>query len=371
MTSLTAVRGARAEDDSVGVAVALEVLGAGRPVLFVDERANCGYLAQAAELASVDFVVLAVTHGTGALRVSCSEERLAALGIPTFGVGTRAPVDLAGPVEGGIHAHRAATLRALADPATKPGDLVAPGHVFPVAAGECRSLEDGCPSRAMLDAVRLAGLAPAVAYAQALDEQGHPADRLACARLARRLGLTLVSLRDVLVRREQLEAAVERVVATSIPTPEGRFDAVGFLGRRSGEEYVAFVAGPVSDGVRVHVHRRCLISDVFGGVACGCGDALRSALAEIHHTGSGVVIYHAGAEDTPCIDQHPDPRRRADWATTVEVAAIVRELGARRAFLSSTEVLDGRDLRALGLEVTDHSGGDWFGLRPAQRAAGL
>jgi 3,4-dihydroxy 2-butanone 4-phosphate synthase/GTP cyclohydrolase II len=371
VTSLTAVRGARAEDEAAGVVVALEVLAAGRPVLFVDEVANCGYLAQAAERASVDFVVLAVTHGTGMLRVATSAERLDALGIPTFGAGSRAPVDLVADVDGGIHAHRAATIRAVADPATQPGDLRAPGHVLPEAAGECRSLDDRCPARAMLDAVRLADVGSAVVYTQALDEQGRPADRLAVARLARRLGLTLVSLRDVLVHREHLEPAVERVVATTIPTPEGRFDAVGFTGRRSGEEYVAFVAGPVGDGVRVHVHRRCLISDVFGGVACGCGEALRSALAEIHHAGSGVVIYHSGADDVPCTDLHPDDRRRADWAKTVEVAGIVRDLGARRAFLSSTEALDLRDLRALGLEVTAHTGGEWFGLRPAERASGL
>ncbi|MCW2990356.1 MAG: hypothetical protein JWM73_950, partial [Solirubrobacterales bacterium] len=246
---LTAVRGARAEDDSAGVVVALEALAAGRPVLFADEVGNCGYLAQAAQHASVDFVVLGATHGTGSLRVAASAERLDALAVPTFGdASLRAPVDLQAEASGGVHGHRAATLRAFADPTTEPGELAAPGHVFPVAAGECRSLE-GCPDRAMLDAVRLAGLEPVVAYVQVVDEQGHKADRMGTARLARRLGVTLVSMRDVMVRREQLEPAVERLVATTIPTPEGRFDAVGFNGARSGEEYVAFVAGPVSDGI--------------------------------------------------------------------------------------------------------------------------
>lgn len=372
MTTLTAVRGARAEDDSAGVTVALEALAAGQPVIVSDEAGNCGYLALAAEHASVHFVVLAITHGTGALRVAASPERLDELGIPTFGDGTlRAPVDLRGESTGGVHGHRAATLRAFADPATRVGDLIAPGHIFPVAAGECRSLEDGCPDRGMLDAVRLAGLEPVVASVQLVDEQGSKADRMAVARLARRLGITLVSLRDILVRREQLEPAVERIVSTTIPTPQGRFDAVGYRGERSGDEYVAFVSGPVSDGVRVHVHRRCMISDVVGGVACGCGEALRAALAEIHHAGSGVVIYHTGADEAPCIGDHGTPRRRSDWAKTVEVAGIVGDLGARRIFLSTTEALDHRDLRVLGIEAQAYGGDEWFGLRPAHRTAAL
>ncbi|MFL5843529.1 MAG: 3,4-dihydroxy-2-butanone-4-phosphate synthase [Solirubrobacteraceae bacterium] len=371
MTNLTAVRGERAENDSAGVVVALEALSAGRPVVFVDEGSDCGYLAQPAAVASVDFVVLAATHGTGTLRVAAGADRLDALGVPTFGDGgQRVPVDLAGGGPGGLHDHRAATIRALADPATQPADLVAPGHVFPEVAGECRSLESGCPARAMLDAVRLAGHEPLVAYTQLVDEQGHTADRMATARLARRLGLVSVSIRDALIRREQLDPAAERIVNTTIPTPEGRFDAVGFRGLRSGEEYVAFVAGPVSDGVRVHVHRRCMISDVFGGVACGCGEALRAALAEIRHSGSGVVIYRHGADEAPCVGEH-EARREAGWAKTVEVAAVVRDLGARRVFLSATEIFDHDVLRALGLEAQHASGDDWFRIAPAQRAAGL
>jgi 3,4-dihydroxy-2-butanone 4-phosphate synthase len=373
MTSrLTAVRGARADDDSAGVQVALEALSGGRPVLFADEANNCGYLAQAAELASVEFVVLAATHGTGALRVVASGERLDRLGIPTFGAGAhRAPVDLHGQADGGVHAHRAATLRAFAAPDTLPGQLVAPGQVFPAAAGECLTLDDACAGRTMLEAMRLAGLEPVAAYTQVVDEQGRTADRMATGRLARRLGLTLVSMREVLIRREQLAPRPERLVETTIPTPEGPFRAIGYRGERTGHEYVAFVAGPLQDGIRVHVHRRCMMSDVFGGADCGCGEQLRSALTEIRHAGSGVVLYHCGAEDLPCAAADGHHRRPAGWATTVEVSAIVADLGARRVFLSANEVLEQRDLAALGLDVIESSGADWFGVQPARRAAAL
>jgi 3,4-dihydroxy 2-butanone 4-phosphate synthase / GTP cyclohydrolase II len=370
-TPLTAVRGARADDESAGIVAALDTLAAGRPVVFVDEANGCGHLVQAAEHASVEFMALAATYGTGAIRVAATADRLDELGIPMLGSGPHyAPVDLRVDAGGGVHRHRAATVRAFAACDTRPGELAAPGHVFSSATGECRTLDAACAHRAMIDAISLAGLEPVAAHAQLVDEQGFVADRLASARLARRLGLTMISMRDILIRREQQDGAVQRIVEATIPTPEGRLNTIGYVGRRSGDEYVAFVVGQVSDGVRVEVHRRCMLSDVFGGVACGCGEQLRAALAEMRHAGSGVVIYHGDPAEVMCAsDQTVKPE--AGWATTVEVSAIVRDLGARRVFISANERLSWRDLTALGLEVVELSGVDWYGTKPAKRVAGL
>ena len=222
----------------------------------------------------------------------------------------------------------------------------------------------------MIEAMSLAGLRPVAAYSQLVDEQGFTADRMATCRFARRMGLSLISMRDVLIKREQVNSAVERLVETTIPTPEGPLNAIGYRGERSGQEYVAFVVGHVSDGVRVDVHRRCMVSDLFGGIPCGCGAQLQAALTEMRHVGSGVVIYHCVAEEQFCTGEHPGPRE-AGWATTVEVSRIVQDLGARRVFLSSNERLDSGDLAALGLEVLEQAGVDWFGKRPASLIAGL
>ncbi len=368
-TALTAIRGARADDESAGIVAALDTLAAGRPVVFVDEVNGCGHLLQAAERASVEFMALAATYGTGAIRVAATADRLHVLGIPMLGGGPHhAPVDLRDDAGGGVHRHRAATVRAFASSDTKPGELRAPGHVFATVAGKCRTLDAGCTHRAMIDAMSMAGLKPVAAHAQLVDEQGFVADRLASARLARRLGLTTISMRDILIRREQQHTAAERIVEVTIPTPEGRLNTIGYVGRHSGDEYVAFVVGQVSDAVRVEVHRRCMLSDVFGGVACGCGEQLRAALAEMRHAGSGVVIYHG---DTAECGSDQTVRPEAGWATTVEVTAIVRDLGARRVFISANERFSSRDLSALGLEVIERSGIDWYGTKPAKHVAGL
>jgi 3,4-dihydroxy 2-butanone 4-phosphate synthase/GTP cyclohydrolase II len=368
-THLTAVRGARADDESAGL-VALEALAAGRPIVFADDVNSHGYLIQAAEHASIEFVALSGTYGNGALHVTATAERLDELRIPTVGNGPhRAPVDLQVDSLVGVHQHRAETLRSFADERTGPGQLAAPGHVFSSAAGECRTLDTACVERTMIEAMSLAGLRPVAAYSQLVDEQGFTADRMATCRFARRMGLSLISMRDVLIRREQVNPAVERVVETTIPTPAGRLNAIGYRGERSGQEYVAFVVGRVSDGIRVDVHQRCLVSDVFGGVPCGCGAQLQAALTEMRHAGSGVVIYHGGEEQI-CIGEHPGARE-AGWATTVEVSRIVQDLGAHRVFLSSNERLDSADLAALGLEVLEQSGVDWFGKQPASLIAGL
>ncbi len=342
----------RVEDVAAELTHGLAKLAAGHPVVFLDEVNNCGYLAQAAEHASVDFIALATTHGTGVVRVVASEERLDALRIPTFGAGAhRAPVDLADGVARGIRAHRAATLRAFAAEKTAAGDFVAPGHVFPSAAGECLTLDTSCPMRAALEAMVLAGLEPVAGYAELVDHWGRPADLRACIWLARRLDLTCISVRAVIVERERLSAAVDRCVEASIPTPDASFTAIAYRGRRSGLDYVAFVADLSDQVARVHVQRRCLLGDVFGSRACLCGEGLRAALGEVRLTGRGVIIYHAGDETGPPRDHLNEAP--AGWAVTAELASILQDLGALRISLTANELIDSRDLTDLGIDLVE------------------
>jgi len=373
---LVPVQGDRDAEPAAGVLPALEALAAGRALLLVDEAGNAGYFVCAAERATTEFVVNAATYGRGVLKAAMTPERLASLGIPALGDDgdLRAPVDLIGN-ERGLHADQVATLRALADPTTVAADLVVPGHVFPSTAGTCASFDDTCVARAMVMAAELAGQVPVVGYCEAVDEQGFPADRMATARLARRLGATLVSVRDILVHHETVVPGVTRVVDAKIPTPPGPLTAVGFRGERSGDEYVAFLAGGgrgmVSMGTRVHIHRRCQLSDVFGGLSCGCGDHLRSALQELHHAGAGMVVYFGEAYSGSCAEARGEVAPAPDWVTTVELAGILRDLGARRIFLSSNEPLARADIEAMGITIESHASGDWFALPVPKRVAGL
>jgi 3,4-dihydroxy 2-butanone 4-phosphate synthase/GTP cyclohydrolase II len=335
---------------------ALEALAAGRSIVLIDEARARGYFVCAADRGAEELVAFAAEHGQGVLKAAMPQERLDALGIPALsGTDCHAPVDLRGFDRPGVAADRMATLRALADPATDPGEFVAPGHVFPTAAGDCDSIDDACVARVMVEAVRLAGCEPAAAFSEAADEAlaGWPPSTSSLAALARRLGIVAVSVRDLLVHREALEPAVERVVETRLPTTYGALTAVGYVGGRFGQEYVAFVAGTGAPVVRVHVHRRCQVSDVFGGARCGCGEQLREALQEIQGAGAGAVVYYGPFTSCFCATAtDPDARERASWTLTAEVAAVLHDLGMPSVVVSSNGPLSLEDLGALGIDAT-------------------
>jgi 3,4-dihydroxy 2-butanone 4-phosphate synthase/GTP cyclohydrolase II len=323
------------------VAAALAALAAGDAIVLLDEARGRGYFACAADRGGEQFVAHATEHGRGVLKVAMTPERLRQLAIPVLiGADCHAPVDLTGCERPGVAADRIATLRALADPALHRDRLVTPGHVFPTAAGDCHTIDDACVSRVMIEAARLAGCAPVVAFCEAVGGRA----------LARRLGLESISVRAVMIHRELLEPAVERVVETALPTAHGPLAAVGYVGRRSEQEYVAFLAGTEAAAVRVHIHRRCQVSDVFGGVRCGCGEHLREALDEVHSAGDGMLVYYGSQSEGFCAaDEATAP---AAWAFTAEIAAMLRDLGVHRAVVSSNGPLSPVDLAALGVDVT-------------------
>jgi 3,4-dihydroxy 2-butanone 4-phosphate synthase/GTP cyclohydrolase II len=342
------------QEGSERVAAALTALAAGGSIVLLDEAQGRGYFVCAADRGGEEFVAHATEHGRGVLKVAMMPAHLQQLAIPVLiGADCHVPVDLVGCERPGVAADRIATLRTLVDPALDGDRLVTPGHVFPTAAGDCHTIDDACVSRVMLEAARLAGCAPVAAFCEAVDERapaGTPERPARLAALARRLGLESVSVRAVMIHRELVESAVERVVEAALPTAEGPLAAVGYVGRRSEQEYVAFVAGTEAATVRVHIHRRCQVSDVFGGARCGCGEHLREALDEVHAAGDGVLIYYGSQTDGFCArDEGTGP---AAWPFTTEIAAVLRDLGVDDAAVSSNGPLSPADLAALGVDVT-------------------
>ena len=351
-------------DASAAVRPMLHAVSAGRPALVIDGNLDRGYFVGAAEHASTEFVVTASTYGRGVLKVVMEGARLAELEMEPLGArspGLFAPVDLRGSDRPGSHVDRVATLRALANPKTVAEDLVVPGHVFPVATDVDDNGDRPGVAQVIAAGFRLAGREPVAAYGDAADEGGLPADGAATRRLATRLGLALATVDEIQRYVDRNRSCVTRVVETAIPTPSGRLTAIGFVGNRSSLEYVAFVAPPLAGKVRVHVHRRCQVSDVFGGLACGCGERLRDALATIQKAGNGVVLYHGDRLEASCAPgRHTQTASRLE---SVEIGSVLRDLGAEHIFLSMNEPLRSLELESLGLRIERPRRDD--GLRPA------
>jgi len=256
---------------------ALDDLRAGRFVILVDDedRENEGDLAIAAELASPEAVNFMVRQGRGLLCVALTEERCDDLGLPLmvahntspFGTAFTVSVEARGKVTTGISAaDRAATVRTLADPATRPEDLLRPGHVFPLRARRGGVLKRAGQTEASVDLARLAGLTPAAAICEVMNEDGTMARVPDLVRFARRHDVRILTVADLIRHRLRHETIVERVASPHLPTRYGEFRLHAFRAEITGEEHVALVMGDVGgeEPVLVRVHSQCLTGDVFG-----------------------------------------------------------------------------------------------------------
>ncbi|MGH3328443.1 MAG: bifunctional 3,4-dihydroxy-2-butanone-4-phosphate synthase/GTP cyclohydrolase II [Streptomycetales bacterium] len=302
--------------DAVPPAVRLDAVeqaiadtAAGRPVVVLDaaDRENEGDLIFAASKATPELVGFMIRHTSGFICVAMQGEDLDRLGLPLMAQQNQdrlrtaytITVDARDGVTTGISAHdRSRTIRTLVDSATEPYELVRPGHVVPLRYREGGVLVRPGHTEAAVDLARLAGLTPAGAIAEIVNDDGtmmRPPELLA---FAREHGLTIISIADLIAYRGRTERTVERVAETRLPTREGVFRALGYRSRIDGVEHVALVCGELGGGedVLVRVHSECLTGDVFGSLRCDCGTQLAAAMAEVAAEGRGVVLYLRGHE---------------------------------------------------------------------------
>jgi 3,4-dihydroxy 2-butanone 4-phosphate synthase/GTP cyclohydrolase II len=210
-------------------------------------------------------------------------------------------VDLKRGTSTGISAaDRAATLRALADPAVGAADLARPGHIFPLRAREGGVLERRGHTEAAVDLARLAGLVPCGVLCELVNDDGTMARPLELVTFAARHDLRIVSIADLVAYRRRTEPLVRAVAEARLPTPHGTFTARVYRGT-DGVEHVALVMGDVRAAdqradVLVRVHSECLTGDIFRSLRCDCGAQLDAALAKIAAEGRGVVVYLRGHE---------------------------------------------------------------------------
>lgn len=299
--------GARPAFASIPDAVA--AIARGEIVVVVDDedRENEGDLIMAAEAATPEKLAFFVRHTSGVVCVGLTGERCDALGLPLMVADNTEyqrtafthTVDYRHGTTTGISAaDRTATILALADPQVAWSDFNRPGHIFPLRARDGGVLKRAGHTEAAVDLARLAGMHPAGALCEIVNDDGTMARVPELTRFAAEHGLLMISIADLIRHRRSHEKLVERTGEGRVPTTFGEFQAYAFRSLLDGTEHVAFVRGEVagSEPVLVRVHSECLTGDIFGSLRCDCGPQLHAALEQIAAEGRGVVVYLRGHE---------------------------------------------------------------------------
>ncbi len=289
---------------------AIAQIRAGGIVVVVDDedRENEGDLVMAAQDVTAESMAFFLEHTSGVICAPLESERADELDLPLMvSANTESQrtaftvsVDYRHGTTTGISVHdRAATVRALVDPATRPTDLNRPGHVFPLRYREGGVLKRAGHTEATVDLCRLAGKAPVGVLCEVVT-----ADKSDMARLpdleafAERHGLPLVTIADLIRYRRRHEKLVRRVAEASLPTEYGAFNALVYESVLDHEQHMALVYGDLASrpDPLVRVHSECLTGDALGSLRCDCGPQLHTALAKIAAEGAGVVVYLRGHE---------------------------------------------------------------------------
>jgi 3,4-dihydroxy 2-butanone 4-phosphate synthase/GTP cyclohydrolase II len=285
---------------------AVEDIRRGKMVIVVDDesRENEGDFVMAAELVTPDDINFMTKYGRGLICMPCEPERLDELKIPPmvptalntshFETAFTVSVGVKGKITTGISAaDRAATIRALIDPTTRPEDILMPGHVFPLRAKRGGVLERAGHTEAAVDLAKLAGLYPAGVICEIMSDDGTMARLPQLEEVAERFDFKIVSIADLIKYRVSRDKLVERVIEVNLPTRFGGFRAYGYQYLIDQSEHLALVKGEVEGKKRVlvRVHSECLTGDVFHSERCDCGSQLERALNAIKQENEGVLVY--------------------------------------------------------------------------------
>ncbi|MER5417513.1 bifunctional 3,4-dihydroxy-2-butanone-4-phosphate synthase/GTP cyclohydrolase II [Streptomyces virginiae] len=290
---------------------AIRDIAAGRPVVVVDDedRENEGDLVIAAEKATPEIIAFMMSECRGLICAPMEGPELERLELPqmvqnnTESMKTAFTVSVDASAAHGVTtgisaADRATTLRLLADGVSEPGDFVRPGHIFPLRAKPGGVLVRNGHTEAAVDLARLAGLRPAGAIVEIAGEDGVMLRLPELIPFARKHGLTIISIEDLIAYRRSAEPTVRREAEVSLPTAFGEFTAYGYRSTVDGVEHVALVHGEIGDGtdMLVRMHSECLTGDIFASQRCDCGPQLHASMERIKTDGRGIVVYLRGHE---------------------------------------------------------------------------
>ena len=379
---------------------AIEDIREGKFVIVVDDedRENEGDFIIAAEKITPEKVNFMLQHGRGVLCVPLPETRCAELDLvhqvsnntSMLGTPFTVTVDkLEGCTTGVSAEDRAATIRALADPASTPQTFGRPGHINPLYAQERGVLQRAGHTEAAVDLARLAGLQPVAALIEIMNEDGTMARMPQLEKVAEEYGLSLISIKDLIAYRmshtedansplstvnSQLSTAlVERGETVSLPTEFGDFMLTPFRELTTGLEHIALVKGEwqVDEPILCRVHSSCMTGDIFGSKRCECGEQLHKAMQMVEKEGKGIIVYmnqegrgiglmnkirayklQEQGDDTVEANVHlgfqPDERNYGVGAQ------ILQQLGAHKLRLMTNNPIKRIGLESFGIEIVEN-----------------
>jgi 3,4-dihydroxy 2-butanone 4-phosphate synthase / GTP cyclohydrolase II len=277
----------------------------GKMVILIDDedRENEGDLTMAAEMVTPEAINFMAMHGRGLICLSLTPERVEHLQLPmmttdntsSFGTAFTISIEAKKGVTTGISAaDRAVTIKTAIDPASGPMDLARPGHVFPLRAKPGGVLQRAGQTEGSVDLARLAGLTPAGVICEIMNDDGTMSRVPQLMEFARKHGMKIITIKDLIAYRVREESLVRRVAVTKMPTSYGSdFTAILYANDIDRMNHIALVKGDIKpdDEVLVRVHSECLTGDVFGSLRCDCGDQLHNAMKIIDNEGKGVILY--------------------------------------------------------------------------------
>jgi len=356
----------------------------GKFVIVVDDedRENEGDFIIAAEKITPEKVNFMLTHGRGVLCAPITEERCEELDLnmqvsantSIYETPFTVTVDLLEGCTTGVSMHdRAATIRALADPHTKPTDLGRPGHVNPLRARSRGVLRRAGHTEATVDLAKLAGLYPAGALIEIINEDGTMARLPQLVEIAKKFDLKIISIKDLIAYRAQMESIVDKGVEVDMPTHHGHFRLIPFRQKSNGLEHVALIKGTWDKGepILVRVHSSCMTGDIFHSMRCECGEQLKKAMQMIEKEGKGVLVYmNQEGRGIGLMNKIAAYKLQENGLDTVDAnihlgfnaderdygvgASILRELGVTKMKLMSNNPVKRIGFEAYGLQITEN-----------------
>jgi len=287
------------------VALALEEMRAGRMVILTDDedRENEGDLVLASDFVTPDVINFMATHGRGLICLTITHDQAERLNLrpmssdnrSRFGTAFTESIEAAEGVTTGISTHdRARTIRVASRPAVKAGDIVTPGHVFPIIARDGGVLVRTGQTEGSVDLARLAGLNPSGVICEIMKEDGSMARRPDLEIFAAEHDLLMLSVADIIEYRTTSDQLVHRLSEAKMPSEYGGdFNIIVYGNDIDDKEHIALVKGDLSgdEPVLVRMHSECLTGDTFGSLRCDCGPQLHTAMKMIEEKGRGVVVY--------------------------------------------------------------------------------
>jgi|LakMenEpi03Aug12_release.lakeMendotaPanAssembly.Ray.scaffolds.fasta_scaffold30899_3 3,4-dihydroxy 2-butanone 4-phosphate synthase/GTP cyclohydrolase II len=359
------------------IAEALEDIRTGKPVIVVDDedRENEGDFIVAARHVSPEIINFMAKHGRGLICLAVTEETCDRLGLEMMVNNNTDPnktaftvsVDLLGHgCTTGISAHdRSKTVQALIHPESRPSDFARPGHIFPLKAKNGGVLRRTGHTEAAVDLARLAGLEPAGAIVEIMNDDGTMARLPQLMELAEKFEMKLISIRDLIAYRLSIETLVERISETTISTVHGDFRFVGFRQTIENKEYLALVKGEWAkdEVIPVRVHSCNIVSDIFSTLQGNTAAQLDSAMRKINEEGKGVIVYinhlQPGVsllDEIHELSSKPDSgSSKMDSRDYGIGAQILRSLGVSKMKLITSQPTAKRSgLDAYGLEIVNY-----------------